>query len=88
MVGGSLQVAPCSLHILVYTLYPTTLYWGQCVMLKTVEKATEAVASALGSLLLDRHSEEASCHEWRHLACGEAWVVSHARVSLETSFPN
>ena len=56
-------MAPCSLHILVYTLYPPTLYWGQCVMQKTAEKATEAVASALGSLLLLAHySEEASCH--------------------------
>lgn len=69
-------MAPCSLHILVYTLYPPTLYWGQCVMQKTADKATEAVASALGSLLLlAHHSEEASCHEWGHLACGEAWVV-------------
>ena len=73
MVGGSLQVAPCNLHILLYTLYPPTLYWGQCVMLKTAVKATEAVASALGSLLpLDHPSEEASCHEWGHLASGEA----------------
>lgn len=69
-------MASCSLHVLGYTLHPPTLYWAQCVMLRNAVKAIEAVASALGSLLLlDHHSEEASCHAWGHLACGEAWVV-------------
>lgn len=68
-------MASCNLHVLGYILHPPTLYWAQCVMLKNAVKATEAVASALGSLLSDHHSEEASCHAWGHLARGEAWVV-------------